>query len=215
MTRRAASRLAGFFFLFYIATGITSLVLSRKALGGAEGAAALASIAQHATALRLSSVLELLTFFDAVALAVGLFALTRHQDRDLAVLALCCRVGEGVLGAVASAKTMELVLLASADPASVLGTELLKTGGVFGNAGAICFAVGSTLFAYLFLRARSIPVWLAWVGLVGSLLLVVGLPLQMAGLHLGLVGYLIWIPVAIYEVVLGVWLLVKGVAEPQ
>ena len=36
MTRRANARLAGFMFLFYIATGITSMVLSGRATSGAE-----------------------------------------------------------------------------------------------------------------------------------------------------------------------------------
>lgn len=37
MTRRMNARLAGFMFLFYIATGITSMILFRQATGGAEG----------------------------------------------------------------------------------------------------------------------------------------------------------------------------------
>jgi len=33
-------------------------------------------------------------------LAVTLYALTREQDPDLALIALCCRAGEGVMAAV-------------------------------------------------------------------------------------------------------------------
>ena len=51
MTRTTNARFAGFMFLFYIATGITSLVLFNQATSGAEGTAAkLASIAQQAAA---------------------------------------------------------------------------------------------------------------------------------------------------------------------
>ena len=63
MTRKTNARLAGFMFLFYIATGLTSMVLFGQASSGAEGTAAtLASIAQHATTVRLTVVLTLLTF---------------------------------------------------------------------------------------------------------------------------------------------------------
>ena len=46
---------------------------------------------------------------------------------------------------------------------------------------ATLFAAGSTLFSYLFLRGRMIPIALAWLGVVASGLLVVVLPLQLAG----------------------------------
>ena len=103
MTRTTNARLAGFMFLFYIAIGITSMVLFHRATGGAEGTAAtLASLAQHPTTVRLTAALTLLTFFVAVVLAVTLYALTRDQDCDLAMLALCCRVTEGVIAATSA-----------------------------------------------------------------------------------------------------------------
>src|SRR5438093_195293 len=115
MTRRSNARLAGFMFLFYIATGITSMVVFNQATRGAEGTAAtLASIAHHATLVRLTVVLTLLTFFIAVALAVALYALTREQDPDLAVMALCCRAGEGVIAAVSAVRTLGLLSVATA-----------------------------------------------------------------------------------------------------
>jgi hypothetical protein len=60
MTRTTKARLAGFMFLFYIATGVTSMVLSGQATSGEGTAATLASIARHATLLRVTIVLTLL-----------------------------------------------------------------------------------------------------------------------------------------------------------
>ncbi len=42
---------------------------------------------------------------------------------------------------------------------------------------ATFFALGSTAFSYLLLHSRRIPVPLAWPGVIGSALLVAGLPL--------------------------------------
>ena len=72
--------------------------------------------------------------------------------------------------------------------------------------------MGSTLFSYLFLRARSIPVSLAWLGVFASVLLVVAVPLQLAGFLRGPVTSFIWIPMLAFEVTLALWLLIKGVA---
>ena len=46
---------------------------------------------------------------------------------------------------------------------------------------------------------------LAWLGVLGSALLVVGLPLQLAGLGRGSLTELMYLPVAAFEVVLGFW----------
>jgi uncharacterized protein DUF4386 len=115
MTRTTNARLAGFTFLFYIAIGITSIVLFRQATGGAkEAAATLASVAQHPTTVRLTALLTLLMFFAAVVLGVTLYALTRDQDPDLAVLTLCCRATKGVIAATSAVGTLELLSIATA-----------------------------------------------------------------------------------------------------
>lgn len=223
MTRTTNARIAGIVFLLYIATGITSMVLSGQATSGAEGTAAkLASIAQHASIMRVNILLTLLCAGYALVLAVTLYALTRDQDRDLAVMALCCRVGEGVvIAAVSPLSTLALLSIATAGTAAAgadsaaahaLGVLLLQLDGPSFLISAICFAVGSTLFSYLFLRARSIPVLLSWLGVFASMLLVVALPLQLAEFLSGPVTHLIWLPILVFEVALALWLLIKGVA---
>jgi hypothetical protein len=163
MTRTTNARIAGFAFLFYIAAGIASMVLARRA---------------HATEL-----LTLLTSFSALVLGVTLYAITREQDPDLAMLGLTCRVVEAMPGE-----------------------------------GAIFFAVGSTIFSWLLLRGRMIPVALARLGVLASVLLVVILPLQRAGLFGGpmrwssSITWLMWLPMLVFEVALALWLLIKGVA---
>lgn len=77
--------------------------------------------------------------------------------------------------------------------------------------------MGSTLFSYLLLRGRMIPVALAWLGVVASLLLVIGLPLQLFGSSrsfAGLVGWLMWMPMLVFEVWLALRFLIKGVSAP-
>jgi hypothetical protein len=166
MTRTTNARIAGVTFLAYIATGISSMQLA----GDAPAKPVLA------VAMNLS----------AVVLGVTMYALTREQDPDLALLALACRVIEAV----------------------------------HGNA-EIFFAVGSTVFAWLLLRGRMIPVAMAWLGVIASALLVMLLPLQLAGFFGGRgnwsspVTWAVWLPMLGYEVTLAFWLLVKGVAAPR
>lgn len=62
------------------------------------------------------------------------------------------------------------------------------------------------------MRARTIPVALAWLGVLASVLLVVSRPLQMAEFIEGPVTRLMWIPMAVFKVAFALWLLIKGVA---
>jgi len=88
------------------------------------------------------------------------------------------------------------------------------------NESAIFFSIGSLFFCWLLLRGRLIPVALAWLGVVASALLVVILPLQLAGLFGGSMSWsasitwLAWLPMLIFEVTLALWLMIKGVAMP-
>ena len=166
MTVTTNARLAGFTFLFYIAAGIGTMALARR---------------PHAAEL-----LSLLTSLSALVLGVTLYALTRAVDRDIALLALTCRVVEAIPG----------------------------------HQGAIFFAVGSTLFSWLLLRGRMIPVALAWLGVFASALLVVILPLQRAGVFGGTgswsssLTWVIWLPALVFEIWLALWLMIKGVRTP-
>lgn len=85
---------------------------------------------------------------------------------------------------------------------------------------AIFFAVGSTVFALLLLRGRLIPVALAALGVFASVLLVVVLLLQRAGLGGGPTGWassltwLLWLPMLAFELGFAGWLLIKGGTAP-
>ena len=217
MTRVTNARIAGFTFLVYIAVGITSMVLFARATKGEGIAAQLATIAQHSTDVRLTILLGLLMNLSALVLAVTLYAITRERDRDLALLGLSCRVAEGIAGMDVSG-TLGLLWLATtteataldAGAASALGAFFLKMQQTMG-ASATFFAIGSTLFSWLLLRGRMIPVPLAWLGVVASVLLVALCPLQLAGLLGGPITSFMWFPMLLFEVVLAVWLIIKGV----
>ena len=222
MTRATNARLAGVAFLSYIAAGIGSLMLFARATGGEGAAAKLASVARHATELRLGVVLTLVCAFAALVLAVTLYGLTRDEDHELAMLALTCRVTEGVLAGVAVDRSLGLLWLATARGVSAPDAPMANALGAFllgqrwgATVTATFFAVGSTIFCWLLLRGRTIPVPLARLGVAASLLLVVALPLQLGGVRLGTLATLVWLPMLVFEVGLALWFIVRGVAVPS
>lgn len=215
MTRAINARIAGFTYLFYIGVAFPDMLLESRATAGNTIVEKLASVAQHATDLRIAVVLTLLSGLSALVLGVTLYAITRDEDNDLAMLGLTCRVAEGITGVVGIPSTLGLLWLATATgpnapnvaTAQSLAAFLLRQTPLV---GATLFAVGSTCFTWLLLRGRMIPMPLAWLGVIASVLLVVVLPLELAGVLRGAVTQLVWLPMAAFEIPLGFWWLIKG-----
>ena len=213
MTRNTNARIAGVTYLFYSAIGIGSELLMHQARGSVDGdAAEIAHIGQYATNVRLTILITLLECLSAFVLAVTLYAITRVEDEELAMLAMVCRVAEGVLGLLSIPRYLGLLSLTKAGGGTAL-REFLLMPGVF--IGPIFFAVGSAIFSWLLLRGRMVPVSIAGLGVFASGLLVVTLPLQLAGFSTGPVtGYYQWAPALVAQTALALWLLIKGVAAP-
>jgi hypothetical protein len=189
MTRTTSARIAGFTLLFYIAVGITQMIVARGATIGEGTAARMASIATHTVQLRINVVLTLVICLTALTLAVALYVITRDDDQELALLALACRAIEGAIPVISILATLGLLSLATAAAADApnaaasypLAAFLLNLKGWLPLIGATFFAVGSALFSWLLLRGRIVPTSLAWLGVAASVLLVLGLPLQLVG----------------------------------
>jgi Domain of unknown function (DUF4386) len=225
MTRATNARIAGFTYLFYAAIGICSEVLMHQARGVDGDATQIAHIGQYATNVRLTILITVLESLSALVLAVTLYGITRDEDHELAMLGLVCRVAEGVLGSINNIPAyLGLLWLANVGvgaggpdipTTNALRAFLLMPGSSV-PVGSIFFAVGSLIFSYLLLRGRMIPIAIAWLGVFASGLLVVTLPLQLAGFPTGpLTGYVQWLPALVFQVVLALWLLIKGVAAPR
>lgn len=218
MTRRTNAKVAGVTYILYIALGITSLMLGRSTSADAV-ATRLTLIGQNVVQTRIELLLSLIVGLVAITLAVSLYGLTRDEDNELAVLGLVCRGAEGLMG-VLPIPTLGLLWLATtpsgADPSNTVAMQALATFLVQLSRwqvvlAATLFAIGSTSFCWLLLRGRMIPIALAWLGVIASVLLVIALPIQLVGLLRGPVTQLIWLPMLAFEVPVALWLIIKGV----
>lgn len=213
-----SARIAGLAFLLYIAAGLSSLALTQMAgAGDGEIGEKLASMAANASLLRYAALLDLLCALCALILGAALFAMTSAHGVAAAAFAMSCRFIEASLIAASISEGLDVLDLAIEAPAAgepmqslasyALRSEVLLT--------SVFFAVGSLVFSVLFLRARSIPCTLAWLGVYASLILVIVLPLQLVGLLNDPRLAWAWAPMLAFEVPLGLWLLIVGVKSPD
>ncbi len=220
MTQRTDARLAGCAYLAYLVFAMSSTILTARATVGNDVAQTLSTLSHTLWVARLSVLLDLLQPVCALVLAATLYQLVSQVNPTLALLAMLFRLGEGLLSSLPTLGKLELIQLAThraAGAANALsdlsqGTELLHRPDE--GFSEFYFVVGGFLFAYLFLRGRLIPRWLAWTGVVtiGAQLLCV--PLHIATILPGSVVNWLWFPILLYELPLGIWLIAKGTKQP-
>src|SRR4029078_1641105 len=84
---------------------------------GVNGIAAkLARMADYSTDVRLAIILKLGECFSVFVVAVALYAITRDENQELAMLALLCRVTEGVFVATLIPNSQGLLWLGIVSP---------------------------------------------------------------------------------------------------
>ncbi|HPL53137.1 MAG TPA: DUF4386 domain-containing protein [Bacillota bacterium] len=90
----------------------------------------------------------------------------------------------------------------------LMGDTLKDLAFVSGSMGlgAIVFSIGAIIIYYVFLKTRLLPVWLSVWGLIGAVLYISTPILMMFGLNLEFLQYIL----GVQEMVMAVWLIVKG-----
>jgi hypothetical protein len=167
----------------------------------------------------------LLAFIAAAAsasIAIFLYPVLKKYNEGLALGSVGFRLIEGVFYIVAAIGLLSLLTLsqefvkAGAPDTSyfqTLGALILavrdSAGFVF---GVIAFCLGALMYYYVFYQSKLIPRWLSGWGLVGATLCMVAGVLVMFRLIIPVstIHIVLNLPIAVQEMVLAVWLIVKG-----
>jgi len=154
-------------------------------------------------------------------IAIWLYPVLKKHNEALALGSVGFRIIETVLHIVGVIGLLSLVTLsqeyvkAGAPDASYfqsLGTLLLAARDWAGVLGSFAFILGALMYYYIFYQSKLIPRWLSVWGLIGVPLWIAAELLIMFGLieSFSTNAILLDIPIAVNEMVLAVWLIVKG-----
>jgi Domain of unknown function (DUF4386) len=196
----------------------TAAILTSSALLGSllDGSDVLTSVAAHQERLLTASMFQLVAAFASASIAVAFYPVLRRHQAATALGSVTFRVMEGMFYALSAVGTMVLVTLsdtslpaASAGPVADLVRDMRDS---FSIAGILAFYVGGTLYYLVFFRTGLIPRWLAGWGLVGTALGFVAAVLLLFRLIdvMSTTQVVLNIPIGVQEMVLAVWLIVKG-----
>jgi len=204
--------------LFIIGTvaGILSVVFTQPIL---EASGYLIEVTTNQNQLIIGALLVLIMGFALAMVPIMMFPIFRKYNEALALGSVVFR---GVLEAVAyitiAVGWLLLIPLSRAyveagtpDASSfeTVGMLLLEAVDWTYRILAIVFSLGALMIYYLFHQSKLIPRWLSLWGLIGAVLYLTVPLLGMFGIELGI----LMVPLALQEMVLAVWLILKGMPE--
>lgn len=215
-----AARIAGAMYLITMATGIFGQSFVRGSLLVRDNATQTAqNIIGSEQLFRVGIAADIVTFTGVVVLIWALYTLLRPIGRGFALLAVLLRLVEVAIHYVAILFSFSaLVLLSGADYLATfdagqlhsLSRAALSVQGAAVNLGFVPLGLGSAVFAYLLWKSRYVPKALAAWGVFASLLLTTSAVTVILFPAIGPFVLATMIPMFIYEVALGFWLLLKG-----
>jgi hypothetical protein len=213
MSSRKTALIVGVLFIIGTLAGVLSVLFTGSILDDPDY---LTRVNSNQNQIITGALLVLIMGFALAMIPVIMFPIFRKYNEALALGAIVFR---GVLEAVTYIAiviswlflitlSQEYIKAGAPDASSfqILGTLLLEGGNWISQILAIVFSIGALAIYYLFYQSKLIPRWLSSWGLIGSILYLAAALLAM----FGIVSGILMAPLALQEIVLAVWLIVKG-----
>src|SRR5215212_4354618 len=184
------------------------------------------NILSHQTQFRLVLTGFLVCSLSVIVLVAAVYVILRPVNHILALIGALFRLVFALLWLLATLNLLgALRLIGNARYLQVIEPDRLQAiartylAGTFDDyyVGLPFFALAATVSSYLWLRSRYVPRFLAWFGLIGSGWCVFCAFAYLICPNFGKLVNPYWFdsPMAIFELILSVWLLAKGLKPVQ
>jgi len=181
----------------------------------------LVTVAANANQVKTGALIELVYAFASASIAIWLYPTLKKHYEALALGSVVFRLIEGILGIVSVIGLLSLLTLsqefvkAGAPDVShfqTVGTSIFAIRDWAGTLSGAAFILGALMYYYTFYRSKLIPRWLSVWGLIGVPFWTASILLRMFGVieSLSMSAILFDLLIMVNEMVLAVWLIVKG-----
>lgn len=220
-TNNQTSRILGAAFLLQFITSVSSGLFMQPAwLVPGDIRGTMLKIADNPFLMKANILVDTLTALGVIFLGAILYLTLRKQNEKIALVGLGFYILEGALLAASRSEAFSLLGI-SQEYASGGGAEYLLTLGnlalesmdfVGFTLHMLAFGLGGILFYYLLYKSGVVPRALALWGLITLLPLLIATVLAIFDFQ---VPELVALPYFPFELVIGVWILVKGIPDPE
>jgi hypothetical protein len=210
---RKTAILVGALFIIGTAAGVLSVVFSGSIFSDPDY---LIKFAENRNQVLMASLCVLIMGLSLAMMSVVLFPVLKKYNEALALGAVVFRgaleavlyIGIVICWLLLLTVSQEYVLAGAPmiSQFQALGALLLKAVDQIGSILDIVFSLGALMIYYLFYRSKLIPGWLSVWGLLGAVLYLSSGLCAIFGVDAGFLEA----PLALQEMVLAVWLIVRG-----
>ena len=222
------ARIAGAFFLINLVLPFLNWTLVLSKLAVADNiSATVNNIMENEFLFRLGITIELFMSMGLIVLALALYQILKTADKSLAMLALLLKLAEATLIAVTVLIPFIALQVVNNEfhIAGLTSTQLQFPIGLMLNSHKAIMSVPMTflgldmmLFCYLFFKSNYIPRIIAGFGILSFALIFIHALMYMLKPELAampLNQFIFWTPSGIFEIAIGMWLLLKGINIPD
>ncbi|HIP22865.1 MAG TPA: DUF4386 domain-containing protein [Rhodobacteraceae bacterium] len=210
---KRSAKITGAFFILATAASVAAALLISPMLAAPDY---LAAMAQNANTVVLAVVCMLVAVVAIIGIPVMLYPIIRMHSEVLALWFLSTRLLEAVFYTLGIVCTLTLLALAreggSADTAVLVR---LMSDVAFNMGTLIIFSLSAIILGIVLYRAKLVPRWLSIWAFIGGVLLFAQGILVLFGASTPTLEATLFIPIALNEMVLAVWLLTKGFNMPD
>jgi hypothetical protein len=213
ITNRKTATIVGVLFILGTVAGVLSGLVTGPVLGNPDY---LARVSANESQIIIGALLVLIMGVTLAMVPVIMFPIFKKYNETLALGYVVFRGAlETITCLLWAISWLLLVTLspeyiaAGAPGAShfqTLSTLILEAGKWNGHVGSIFFSLGALMFYTMFYQSKLLPRWLSIWGLIGASLYLAEPLLAMFGFELEILFALL----ALQEMVMAVWLIVKG-----
>lgn len=204
--------------LFILAT-LTGPLLATPLTPDLTGADTLARFAAQPNQAAAGVLLWIISAFTGCGIAIALYPVLKERNVGLALGSVIFRAVEAVFYMVGIVCLLSLLTLGqqfttagAADRTALqaIGNLLVSVYDHAGLVAVFAFCVGGLMYYTLLFQSRLIPRWLSGFGIVAMILLLTACVLATFSGN-RITSYIpLAAPIAVQEIVLGAWLIVKG-----
>lgn len=212
-TYRTTARVVGIIYLAGMVIGIGGNILIQSILGASDY---LPAISANSIKLTIGALLWLMTVVGDAAHGVLMFPVLKQHNEGIAVGYLGFRIIDAVfIGVHVLFVLIQIPIGSEYLKAGALNTfHLQALGNVFIMVNLYAYQIGmifvglaGLILCYSFFRSKLVPQFVAVWGLIGYATILCGSVLEVLGLDMHLIHT---IPGGLWELFIGVWLIVKG-----
>lgn len=211
---RTIKLLGAAFLIQAIASATSGLFLLQPLLMPGDIVGTMTAISKNVLQMRAGILVEMITAMGIVMLGVLLYRTLKRVNRNVALIAMGLYLVEAAILAASRMPAYSLLQISQVSVAAghpeylqILAQVNLDAMNFGYDLHMLPFALGATLFYSLIFRSRSLPVVLAFLGLIAAPLALAGSLITLLGLKVPIV---VFIPNLPFELTAGVVFLIRG-----